>query len=275
MKKVELLNIKGEKVKDINLNEEIFGITPNKEVLNDAIIFTMASLRQGTHKTKNRSEVSGGGRKPWRQKGTGRARQGSIRAVQWVGGGRYGTPVPRDYSKKQNRKERQLAIKSALSDRANEKDCVFYNCDNDIFTKFIEDHGFELAWGTFSDISIIAPAWGIAAVNLSVGYLDEHTIIERLVCKWNDATTEKVAKILDDAGWMPKYLYVPRVIQMKPKSAAPSFTFDMDSCLICGRALTPDVSSHLISDEEFPYCVCEECFGAYYMLDEPDAVPFD
>ena len=117
MKKVELLNLKGEKVKDINLNEEIFGITPNKNVLNDAIILSMASLRQGTHKTKNRSEVSGGGRKPWRQKGTGRARQGSIRAVQWVGGGRYGTPVPRDYSKKQNRKERQLAIRSALSDK--------------------------------------------------------------------------------------------------------------------------------------------------------------
>ena len=121
MKKVELLNLKGEKVKDINLNEEIFGITPNKNVLNDAIILTMASLRQGTHKTKNRSEVSGGGRKPWRQKGTGRARQGSIRAVQWVGGGNYGTPVPRDYSKKQNRKERQLALKSALSDKTNEK----------------------------------------------------------------------------------------------------------------------------------------------------------
>ncbi len=121
MKKAELLNLKGEKVKDINLKEEIFGITPNKAVLNDAIILTMASLRQGTHKTKNRSEVSGGGRKPWRQKGTGHARQGSIRAVQWVGGGRYGTPVPRDYSKKQNRKERQLALKSALADRANEK----------------------------------------------------------------------------------------------------------------------------------------------------------
>ncbi len=121
MKKVELLNLKGEKVKDINLNEEIFGITPNKAVLNDAIILTMASLRQGTHKTKNRSEVSGGGRKPWRQKGTGRARQGSIRAVQWVGGGNYGTPVPRDYSKKQNRKERKLALKSALSDKALEK----------------------------------------------------------------------------------------------------------------------------------------------------------
>ena len=124
MKKVELLNLKGEKVKDINLNEEIFGITPNKEVLNDSIILTMASLRQGTHKTKNRSEVSGGGRKPWRQKGTGRARQGSIRAVQWVGGGRYGTPVPRDYSKKQNRKERRIAIKSALSDKVASKELM-------------------------------------------------------------------------------------------------------------------------------------------------------
>ena len=117
MKKVELLNLKGEKVKDINLNEEIFGITPNKNVLTDAIILSMASLRQGTHKTKNRSEVSGGGRKPWRQKGTGHARQGSIRAVQWVGGGNYGTPVPREYSKKQNRKERQIAIKSALAEK--------------------------------------------------------------------------------------------------------------------------------------------------------------
>ena len=117
MKKVELLNLKGEKVKDINLNEDIFGIKSNKNVLNDAIILSMASLRQGTHKTKNRSEVSGGGRKPWRQKGTGHARQGSIRAVQWVGGGRYGTPVPRNYSKKQNSKERRLALLSALSSK--------------------------------------------------------------------------------------------------------------------------------------------------------------
>lgn len=130
MKKVELLNLKGEKVKDINLNEEIFGITPNKNVLNDAIILAMASLRQGTHKTKNRSEVSGGGRKPWRQKGTGRARQGSIRAVQWVGGGNYGTPVPRDYSKKQNRKERQLAIKSALAEKANSKEIIVLDSIN-------------------------------------------------------------------------------------------------------------------------------------------------
>ena len=124
MKKVELLNLKGEKVKDMNLNENVFGIEPNKNVLYDAIILSRASLRQGTHSTKNRSEVSGGGRKPWRQKGTGRARQGSIRSVQWVGGGRYGTPVPRDYSKKQNRKERRLAIKSALAYKAQENGVI-------------------------------------------------------------------------------------------------------------------------------------------------------
>lgn len=112
--KQKLLNIKGETVKDIKLNENIFGIEPNNKVLYDAIILTRASLRQGTHKTKVRSEVSGGGRKPWRQKGTGHARQGSIRAVQWRGGGIAFGPVPRDYSKKMNRKERKLALKSAL-----------------------------------------------------------------------------------------------------------------------------------------------------------------
>lgn len=124
MKKVDLLNLKGEKVKELKLNENVFDITPNDKVLYDAIILARASLRQGTHKTKNRSEVSGGGRKPWRQKGTGHARQGSIRAVQWVGGGNYGTPVPRDYSKKQNRKERRLALKTALTEKANDKELV-------------------------------------------------------------------------------------------------------------------------------------------------------
>ena len=104
-----------EKLKDVKLNKELTSIEPNQNVLFDAIILSQASLRQGTHSTKTRSEVRGGGRKPWRQKGTGHARQGSIRAVQWVGGGRYGTPVPRDYSIKQNRKERRLALKSALS----------------------------------------------------------------------------------------------------------------------------------------------------------------
>lgn len=121
MQKAKLFNSKGEELKNVNLNKDIFDIECNDKVLYDAIILTRASLRQGTHKTKNRTEVSGGGRKPWRQKGTGHARQGSIRAVQWVGGGVYGGPVPRDYSKKQNRKERQLALKTALTHAANDK----------------------------------------------------------------------------------------------------------------------------------------------------------
>ena len=115
MEKIAISNIKGEKIKDIKLNKDIFGIEVNKVVLHDAIILARASLRQGTHDTKTRSEVSGGGRKPWRQKGTGRARQGSIRAVQWRGGGIAFGPTPRDYSKKMNRKERRLALKSALT----------------------------------------------------------------------------------------------------------------------------------------------------------------
>ncbi len=115
--KLDVLNLSGEKIKDINLDKEIFGIEPNNKVLKDAIVLAQASLRQGTAKTKTRSEVSGGGRKPWKQKGTGNARQGSIRAVQWVGGGVALGPVPRTYNKKQNRKERKLALKSAYSFR--------------------------------------------------------------------------------------------------------------------------------------------------------------
>ena len=104
-----------EKIMDLKLNKNVFGIEPNDKVLYDAIITARAGLRQGTYKVKTRSEVAGGGRKPWRQKGTGRARQGSIRSPQWRGGGVALGPVPRDYSLKMNRKERQLALKSALS----------------------------------------------------------------------------------------------------------------------------------------------------------------
>ncbi len=124
MSKLELKNLKGEKVKDIKLNDNVFGIEPNDVVLHDAIVLAMANSRQGTHSTKTRSEVSGGGRKPWRQKGTGNARQGSIRAVQWRKGGIAFGPKPRDYSKKQNRKERRLALKSALSYKVIDKELV-------------------------------------------------------------------------------------------------------------------------------------------------------
>ena len=113
-----------EKIMDLKLNKKVFGIEPNDKVLYDAIITARAGLRQGTYKVKTRSEVSGGGRKPWRQKGTGRARQGSIRAPQWRGGGVALGPVPRDYSLKMNRKERKLALKSALSYKARDKEIV-------------------------------------------------------------------------------------------------------------------------------------------------------
>ena len=127
MSKLEIKNLNGEKVKDIKLNDNVFGIDPNDTVLHDAVVLARANERQGTHSTKTRAEVSGGGRKPWRQKGTGNARQGSIRAVQWMGGGIAFGPVPRDYSKKQNRKERKLALKSAYSYKAKENNVVVVN----------------------------------------------------------------------------------------------------------------------------------------------------
>ena len=125
MSKLDILNLKGEKVKDTKLNDNVFGIEPNDSVIYDAVVLYNASQRQGTHSTKTRSEVSGGGRKPWRQKGTGNARQGSIRAVQWRHGGIAHGPKPRDYSKKMNKKERRLALKSALSYKAKDKDIIF------------------------------------------------------------------------------------------------------------------------------------------------------
>jgi large subunit ribosomal protein L4 len=117
MPKVDLFNQSGSKVSEIELNEAVFGIEPNQHVLFEAVVMQRASLRQGTHKTKVRSEVAGGGRKPWKQKGTGRARQGSIRSPQWRGGGTVFGPTPRSYSYKLPKKVRRLAIKSALSSK--------------------------------------------------------------------------------------------------------------------------------------------------------------
>lgn len=124
MPKVSVYNVEGKKVSDIDLKEEVFGIEPNEAIIHSVLINYQANQRQGTQSTKTRSEVTGGGRKPWRQKGTGNARQGSIRAVQWVGGGIAFGPVPRDYSKKQNRKERKLALRSAYSYKAKENNIV-------------------------------------------------------------------------------------------------------------------------------------------------------
>ena len=123
-KKIDVLSLKGEKVKDIKLEDNIFNIEPNDAVIKDAVVAAMAGARQGTAKVKTRSEVAGGGRKPYRQKGSGNARQGSIRAPHYRHGCIVFGPVPRDYSKKMNKKEKRLALKSALSYKVLDKELV-------------------------------------------------------------------------------------------------------------------------------------------------------
>ena len=117
MPKVTVFNVSGSQVGELELSDSVFGIEPNAHVMHSAVVLQQAAERQGTHKTKGRSEVRGGGRKPWKQKGTGRARQGSIRSPQWVGGGTVFGPTPRTYGFKLPKKVRRLAIKSALSSK--------------------------------------------------------------------------------------------------------------------------------------------------------------
>ena len=115
MPKIDVYNMQGKKVSDVELSEAVFGIEPNENIVHSVLVNYLANQRQGTQSTKTRAEVSGGGKKPWRQKGTGRARQGSIRAPQWIKGGIALGPKPRSYSYRINKKEKQLAIRSLLS----------------------------------------------------------------------------------------------------------------------------------------------------------------
>ncbi|ALS26175.1 50S ribosomal protein L4 [Paenibacillus cisolokensis] len=124
MPKVAVFNVSGSQVGEVELSDAVFGIQPNVHVLHSAVVLQQAAERQGTHKTKGRSEVRGGGRKPWKQKGTGRARQGSIRAPQWVGGGTVFGPTPRSYGFKLPKKVRRLAIKSALSSKVIDNEII-------------------------------------------------------------------------------------------------------------------------------------------------------
>ena len=120
MSNVSVYNMEGNEVGTLELNDAVFGVEVNEHLVHMAVVRQLANKRQGTQKAKTRSEVSGGGRKPWRQKGTGHARQGSTRAPQWTGGGVVFAPVPRDYSFKMNKKEKRAALKSVLTDRVNE-----------------------------------------------------------------------------------------------------------------------------------------------------------
>jgi len=124
MPKIDVYSVDGKKVKELTLNEKVFGIDPNENVVHSAVVNYLANQRQGTQSTKTRAEVRGGGRKPWKQKGTGRARQGSIRAPQWIKGGIALGPKPRSYSYKINKKEMDLAIKSILSSKVTESNLV-------------------------------------------------------------------------------------------------------------------------------------------------------
>ena len=124
MANVSVYNMEGKEVGTIDLNDAIFGVEINEHLVHMAVLQQLADKRQGTQKAKTRSEVSGGGRKPWRQKGTGHARQGSIRAPQWKGGGVVFAPVPRDYSFKMNKKEKRAALKSALTDKAQSNNLI-------------------------------------------------------------------------------------------------------------------------------------------------------
>ncbi len=124
MSNVSVYNMEGKEVGTLELNDAVFGVEVNEHLVHLAVVRQLANNRQGTQKAKTRSEVSGGGRKPWRQKGTGHARQGSTRAPQWTGGGMVFAPIPRDYSLKMNKKERRLALKSALTSRVQENKLV-------------------------------------------------------------------------------------------------------------------------------------------------------
>ena len=124
MAKVSVYNMEGKEVETIDLSDAVFGVEVNEHLVHMAVVQQLANKRQGTQKAKTRSEVSGGGRKPWRQKGTGHARQGSTRAPQWTGGGVVGAPVPRDYSFKLDKKEKRAALKSALTSRVQENKLI-------------------------------------------------------------------------------------------------------------------------------------------------------
>ena len=141
MAKVSVYNIEGKEVGTIDLNDAVFGVEVNEHLVHMAVVSQLANNRQGTQKAKTRSEVSGGGRKPWRQKGTGHARQGSTRSPQWTGGGVVFAPTPRDYSFKLNKKERRAALKSALTSRVEEKKFIVVDEINfdEIKTKKFQD----------------------------------------------------------------------------------------------------------------------------------------
>ena len=204
MAKVEVINVEGKKVKELTLNDSVFGIEPNMNVVHSVVLNYLANQRQGTQNTKTRAEVAGGGRKPWRQKGTGRARQGSIRAPQWIKGGIALGPKPRSYSYKINKKEKALAVRSVLSAKLAENELVVVDQFglNEIKTaKFanilnnIKVEGKSLVVIPENDVNVQKSARNIKGVKTTI--VDTMTVYDILNAK-NLVITENAIKKIEE-----------------------------------------------------------------------------
>lgn len=204
MAKVEVINVEGKKVKELTLNDSVFGIEPNMNVVHSVVLNYLANQRQGTQNTKTRAEVAGGGRKPWRQKGTGRARQGSIRAPQWIKGGIALGPKPRSYKYKINKKERALAVRSVLSAKLAENELVVVDQFglNEIktaeFVKVLNNikvEGKSLVVIPENDVNVQKSARNIKGVKTTI--VDTMTVYDILNAK-NLVITENAIKKIEE-----------------------------------------------------------------------------
>ena len=201
MANVSVFNTEGKEVGTIELNDAVFGVEVNEHLVHMAVVQQLANNRQGTQKAKTRSEVSGGGRKPWRQKGTGHARQGSTRSPQWTGGGMVFAPVPRDYSFKLNKKEKRAALKSALSDKVANSNLIVLdelkfdeiktkNFANVMYNLKVEKGLVVIAE---NDANVVMSARNVAAVNTSL--VNEINVFDIMKAKKVVLTKDAVAKI--------------------------------------------------------------------------------
>ena len=204
MAKIEVINVEGKKVKELTLNDSVFGIEPNMNVVHSVVLNYLANQRQGTQNTKTRAEVAGGGRKPWRQKGTGRARQGSIRAPQWIKGGIALGPKPRSYSYKINKKEKALAVRSVLSAKLAENELVVVDQFglNEIktaeFVKVLNNikvEGKSLVVIPENDVNVQKSARNIKGVKTTI--VDTMTVYDILNAK-NLVITENAIKKIEE-----------------------------------------------------------------------------
>ena len=204
MANVSVYNMEGKQIDTIELNDAVFGVEVNEHLVHMAVVQQLANNRQGTQKAKTRSEVSGGGRKPWRQKGTGHARQGSIRAPQWTGGGVVFAPVPRDYSFKLNKKEKRAALKSALTSRVQENKFIVVDelALNEIKTKkFVEvmnnlKVSKALVVLAEDDQNVIKSASNVASVKTAnAGMINVYDILKYSTVVATKAAVEKIEEV--------------------------------------------------------------------------------